>query len=667
MAGVYAADWMPSWAQLDWRQAVCNGAGPNSLLDGLDANARPLGVMPQWSLAVTAEADAGGVLSAGSAYTYGVQRVVKLGALEIPSAMTLASLTPGAVSNGKLTVTAYEYEPETGALWVVVYRVWRSKAGTPTVLYLVEELDATEAGEYSDVTAEGALNVAMVYSTAVPDANMWVPPCRFVRSWRGRYVLAGALEREVGAVTVEAGALSTVVCPVGWVCQVSDTGAQLKIQGLAWVFTISAVDVAANEYTLATAATGAVADAQAWLFRQDGVVYVTNPQPGNVEGYTAGTEVLRNSGAGESIQGLAVHGAYCYILHSRGMLMLDTSGGSVVTVPFPGGAPGCVSHATIADGQDSPSLYYYAGRAGVMEVRGTALRNIGEKIRGTIAEEVDHALDGWTHGVYDAQRGLYLLWVFGVGGVHAEGTRVPEMCLVWDTVAEEWYRWELAALASAAWPSAAGGSVVVLGLLDGLAVLDDGVAWDCEALEGVVAAGDDFPPGEWVTAVAGGFPATGLTGLPLHFESPAGEVYRYLIVSHDADGVEVAGPIWPRPAAGWRWRIGSIRFAAETGVLGMDLPQETRVERVLLLHEPTTAAQEMRVGLLGVRHRMGQEVSRRHDLEGAGEVDLGGSVLGLRGRGFRVRLDGDGMQGVTLAQVLVETSEVARHERRGDQ
>jgi hypothetical protein len=208
MEAVYGADYMPSWAQLDWRQAVVNGVGPNSLLDGLDANARPLGVMPQWVLTVTAVADGGGPLAAGTLYTYGVQRVVVLGALEIPSAMTLATVTPGAQSNGVLTIVAYEWDPEPGALWEVVYRVYRSKAGTPTLLYLVEEVEEDEygeVGEYVDVTAAEALNEAMTYSTLVADPNMWVPPCRFVRSWKGRYVLAGALERAVGAVTIAGG------------------------------------------------------------------------------------------------------------------------------------------------------------------------------------------------------------------------------------------------------------------------------------------------------------------------------------------------------------------------------------------------------------------------------------------------------------------------------
>jgi hypothetical protein len=671
MQGIYAADHMPSWAQLDWRQAVVNGAAPNALLDGLDANARPLGVMPQWALTVTAAADAEGPLAAGTLYTYGVQRVVKLGGLEIPGAMTLAAVTPSALSNGVVGLVEYEYASEAGALWTVVYRVYRSKAGTPTVLYLVEELEADAYGElateYTDTTIDELLNAAMTYSTAVPEPNMWVPPCRFVRSWRGRFVLAGSLERAVGPVTIEAGSLSTVLCSLGWLCQASDIGAQLKIAGLPWVYTVAAVDVDENAYTLASAATGPVTAAQAWLFRQDGTVYVTNPQPGNVEGYTAGTEVLRNSGAGESIQGLAVHGAYCYVLHSRGMLLLDTSGTSVVVAPFPGGAPGCVAHATIADGQDAPSMYYYAGRAGVMEVRGTAIRNIGAKIRQTLAERVDHAMDGWSHGVYDAQRGLYLLWVFGLGGVHEEGVRIPELCLVWDAAAEEWYEWELAAVASAVWPSAAGGSVTILGLLDGLAVLDEDTAQDCVALSGTVAAGGEFPPGEWLPAAPGVFPTTGLVGLPLHFEDLEGAVYRFVIISHDADELAVAGMIWPKPAAGWKWRIGSVRFAAETGVLGMNIPQEARVERVLWLHEPTVAEQVVRVALLGVRHRAEQEIERVHDLVESGEVDIAGGLLGLRGRGFRLKIEGDGTEQVTLAQVLVETSEVARHERRGDQ
>ena len=655
---------MPSWAQLDWRQAVVNGVGANRLLDGLDANARALGVMPQWELVVTAQADAvDGPLAGGTLYTYGVQRVVKLGGLEIPSAMTLATVTPAERSNGVLEVVEYEEEPEAGALWLVVYRVYRSKAGVPGTLFLVEELTAAEYGGYADVTVDGNLNVAMGFSTGVPDGNLWVPPCRFVRSWRGRFVLAGALERAVGGVTIGAEALSTVVCPAGWVCRVSDIGAQLKVTGLPWVGAIAAVDVEHNEYTLASAATGAVTGAQAWLFRQDGVVYVTNAQPGNVEGYTAGSEVIRNSGAGESIQGLAVHGAYCYVLHSRGMLMLDTSGAQVVVVPFPGGAPGCVSHATIADGQDAPSMFYYAGRAGVMEVRGTGLRNVGEKIRGTLAEGVDHALDAWTHGVYDAQRGLYLLWVFKLGGGRGTGPRVPEMCLVWDVVAEEWYEWELAAVASAVWPSAAGGSVVVLGLLDGLAVLDDGAVGDCVAMAGVVGAGDTLEDGTWTPETAGSLPGTGLVGLPWHFEDEAGGVYRFLVTGHDEDAVELAGPAGVAPQVGWRWRCGSVRFAAESGVLAQYLPTETRVERVLWLHEPTLETQGVRVTLAGVRQRAGQGVVREHDLAGTGEVDMTGGSLGLRGRGFRVRIEGDGVEPVTLGQVLVETAEVARHER----
>lgn len=655
---LYTADRMPSWAQLDWRQVVVNGEGPNLVLDGLGANDRVMGVLPQQELEVTEVLDAGGPLASSTAYTYGLQRVVQIGGLEIPGQMTLASLTPTGQAKAQFTIEPYEYDPETGALWTVVYRVFRSAAGAPTMLYLVEEVEVT--GTYEDTTVDGSLNTALSYNTGLADENGWIPPCRFVRAWRGRFVLAGGLTRLVGAVTIDAGSLDVVEVPEGWTVRPSDVGAQLRIAGLPWVHTIAAVDEAAGTYTLSSEASGAVSGASAWLYRSDGRVYVTNPQPGNIEGYTVGTEVTRNDGAGESICGLAVFGAYLYVLHGRGALLLEVSGESVVVSPFPGGVPGCVSGATVADGKDAPAVFYYAGRAGVVEMQGTDYRNIGLRLERVLRDRVDHGMDSWTHGVYDPERGWYLLWLFEKGGVHDDGLRIPELLLVWDTATEQWYECELAAQSSAVWVSSGGGTVVVVGLPDGLAVLSDESGCDCQFLSGTVAARSVV--GSVFTVGAGALPSSGLVGLPLHFRDGAGVTYRYVISSHTTAAVTVAGEILPVPQEGWTWTIGGIRFLARTGYLATDIPENARVERVLVLHEPTAESQPVTVRIRGVREKVGDEVVVNHDFDGVGELKALGAEVGLRGRGFQLELEGDGDQAVTVQQVLVETTEVARHE-----
>lgn len=663
MQDVFKADYLPDWAQLDWRQVVVNGVGENLVRDGLDADDRPLGVQPQWALEVATAA--GSTLAASTAYAYGVQRVLRLGALELPSVVTVTLLeASGSTRDATLTLVGYPYTPGTGAQWTVSYRIYRSKNdGVVQSLFLVEELDQAEFealtdGEYLDQTADNALSSTITYNTAIADPNGWIPPCRFVRSWRGRFVLAGALRRKVGAVTVQAGSLDTVQCPETWDVRASDVGATIRIAGEPWLHTVAAVDTTAGTYTLAEECAAAHAGDDATIFRPDTRVYVTNPYPANIEGYTLGTEISRNDGAGESVTGLGVHGGYCYLFHTRGLILLDVSADGVSVVPYPGGVSACVSHATIADGKDSPSLFYYAGKAGIIEMQGTSYRNIGASLKRLLMERVDHSLDLYAHGVFDPERHWYMLWLFEQGDVEAIGVRCPRLCLAWDVERERWYEFRLAAVSSSLWDSPSGGVQVVLGLPgNGLAVLTEDEL-DGSDLAGTVGADDTI--GATTFAPDGAeFPtAPSLAGVPCDFIDSDGVRHRCYVASNTASTLTFFSAVPAGLAIGWTWELGTIPWKVRSGGVYPDFTEEARVERLLLLHDQEEEASPVVVSMTPARIN-GDESAAEADLSADTETVLTAGALDVRGRGFALSLEGTGK--CNIGQVVIETEGTQNH------
>lgn len=662
MQDILKTDQLPDWAQLDWRQLVVNGVTENLVRDGNDENDRPMGVPPQGELAVSLAA--GSTLAASTQYAYGIQRVVTLGALAIPSAMTLALVSVGgATQDATLTIEECPYQPAATAQWAVSYKIYRSKAASTQLLYLVEELTQTEFealtdGEYDDDTAEGALSATDTYNAATPDPNGWIPPCRFVRAWRGRFVLAGALRRSVGAVDVDAGSLDTVECPDGWTVRHSDVGATLQIAGEPWRHTVAAADPTAGTYTLATECAAAHAGSACTLFRPDTRVYVTNPYPANIEGYTLGTEISRNDGAGESLTGLGVHGGYCYLFHTRGLILLDVGAAGVAVVPFPGGVPACVSHASIADGKDAPSLFYYAGKAGVIELRGTGARNVGASLRRLLAVRVDHSLDRFAHGVFDPERGWYLLWLFEQGDAEEIGVRCPRLCLAWDAARERWYEFRLAAVSSALWDSPSGGVQVVLGLPGGgLAVLTEDER-DGSALSGTVGAADTLGAATFAPAGAEFPTAPSLAGVPCDFVDEEGERHRVYVASNTASTLSFHAPVPAGVVPGWTWELGAIPWRVRSGGVFPSFEEKARGERVLVLHDREEESSPVVCRVTPARAN-GDSSEAARDLSEDTEIVVAAPKLDIRGRGFAVEIEGTGR--CAIGQVVLDTEGTRNH------
>jgi hypothetical protein len=662
MQDILKADYLPDRAQLDWRQVVTNGVGENLVRDGLDADDRALGVQPQWELSATQAA--GTTLAASTTYAYGIQRILTLGALQIPSSMTLATvIVAGATRDATITIVDYPYTPGGSANWTISYRVYRSKEASAQTLYLVAELTQAQVtalsdGEYLDQTIDDNLDTDYVYYTTVADVNGWIPPCRFVRAWRGRFVLAGALNRAVGDVVVEAGTLTTVTCPEAWTVRASDVGATLRIAAEPWLHVISAADVSGGVYTIATACAAAHTGSAAAIFRPDTRVYVSNPYPANIESYTVGTEIARNDGAGESLTGLAVHGGYAYLFHTRGLILLDLSAGGVSVVPYPGGVSACVSHATIADGKDCPALYYYAGKAGVIEMQGSGHRNIGVSLARVLRDRVDHSLDQFTHAVYDPERHWYMLWLFEQDDVENLAVRCPRLCLVWDVENARWYEFSLAAVSSALWDSPSGGVQVVLGLPgNGVGVLTDDES-DGSTLSGTVATADTIGATTFAPSGADFPTAPSLAGVPCDFITAAGYRHRRLIASNTSSTLTLTSDLPEDLVVGWTWVLGAIPWSITTGGVYPDITEKARAERVLILHEKQASAAAIDVTLYPAR-RNGTSSAIEADLSDDTEVVVAANRLEVRSRGFSLKVEGT--EPCEIGQVVIETEGTNRH------
>jgi hypothetical protein len=562
------------WTQLGNRLFVVDGASAN-LVREEDGTVRPMGALPQ-RVPFAAAVSTGGSLAAQTYYTYGVRRMLRKGGLEIPSAMITAGAT---TDDAQLTATLspiaeYEYADLAGDGWTIEYEIFRSQPNVPGMLYRIAVLeDVPEENEWEDDGSDDSPGLDMTVSwTLESDDIMPFPPARFARAWRGRLVLAGARWRtgvlDIDSLDAQAG---TMVVDPDLAVTSADVDAQVRVAGIAGHFVVASADAAAGTWTLAGPIPAQVGTAAFSIVHPDDIVYAGPTLPGNIEGYVFGEDMIASRGSGNRVVGLACTTAIFYILRENVIEILDTVEAGESISALPSSPPGAASHRTIADAY-SPSVFYYAGRAGVVRVAGGAPEVISDPIRGILETEVDHTRDGDTHAVYDPSTGEYSLWLFRPADATA-----PSLRLVFDLRQERWHADTLPASASGVWMDATDHPYAVVGILGGVARLA-GLAstggWrrhdgpldllvpvaSYSAQTRVVGLGDDALKG------------VDVVGLPLWIAYADGTRDWRLIVAHDDDTATVASAFAVALVAAtdyallghvpWQWDSAEIDFAS---------------------------------------------------------------------------------------------------------
>lgn len=446
------------------------------------------------------------------------------------------------------------------------------------------------------------------------------------------------------------------------------------------------------------------------LFRDPDTVYITKPLPDDIESYKLGTELYPNF-ADSKLKGIATHAGICYTLRSGGVESLEGNHDTGFSLaPIAGAPPGCVSHASIVDDRHkSPLMMYYAGEAGVVAISGGSARNMSEQIADIFKYEVDHVYDDYTHAVYDPHRQLYHLWLFRVGEVLATNLRVPQMMLTYDLKNNTWVSGELAASSSGLWIDTDGRPMLVVGIAGGVAKLAD-VSYDGQDIRGTLTSGDTFSATGFTDADAA-FPVsaadvTGLCGLPVHISNPDNSIrLRAIIKSNTATSVTIYGPWTVTPEAGWKYHIGAIRWYLETGELAFSnsFEHEKKQYRVMAIGESeicddwiadasydagdkidkpdacyrctvghiAATATEPGVGadwatvwekievpvtmsIRGTRDTKERVGTATFDLKKSDKMELPKAQIGIRSRGYVVRMEGDGTEPVGILALSVE-------------
>ena len=455
------------------------------------------------------------------------------------------------------------------------------------------------------------------------------------------------------------------------------------------------------------------------LFRDPDTLYIAKPLPDDIEGWLTGTEVYPNF-AKAKIKGIAVQSGICYVLREGGVESLEGSQDAGFSLaPIAGAPPGCASHATIADDRCfSPVLIYFSGEAGVVVISGGSYKIISRNIEAMIRDDVDHIYDGFTHGVYDPGRQMYHLWLFRPGEVVATGLAVPQLMLTCDMASDEWVSGELAASVSGLWQDSDGRNMVTVGIAGGVAKLAD-VSYDGADIKSVLAAGDMIASTGF-TDITAAFPVSsdtvaGLCGLPICVKDATGENRaRYIIKSNTATDIVIYGEWAVTPAAGWTYHVGAIRWYAETGefafsnsfeyekknyrIMGIgDCAQYDRwaldtayaladkvdvagddrtiaAYRCIDAHLSTTLNQPgtgidwatcwelitvpVTVSVRGTRHASEKIGSQTFDLKNSDKFELSRDQIGIRSRGFVVRLEGEGTEPLAILALSVQDTPV---------
>lgn len=670
---------LPDWCQLGSRLIIVDGRNPNLVHDGNSANDRALGIPQQSTLSVTLVS--GTVLTAQKNYTYGVRRMLRAGLLEVPSAAVTQVITTGTTEAGLLKasipISPCETLPPAGANWTISYQILRSQPDVTDAIYLVaeiteEERDALEAGAYIDNLPDASLpDVAIENQDTDWTANLQLPPVRYIRAYKGCLIAGGSV---VNPATVSTEAESTTITVTTGMVLAADVGAYLQISDEPKIFLITAADPETGTWTVDKAATLTATAAGAKLFRDFDTAHASNPIPGNIEGFPDGESLTSNSGGADNLTGIAVCGGICYLHRRKTVEILDGSSTSWTLTPHPLGFPGTVSHATISD-RRSPYMLYYAGRAGVIAMSGTSAQLVSSPIRDILENDVDHAMDGFTHALYDPSTGWYWLWLFQKGWSES-GLRIPQLCLIYDTRRDSWHPCELAASRADLWRAEDGSLIPVAGIAGGVVVLhagaSDGKAYagtvesvftDEGAAAGITLTGLTDDAGATVAAL----PTTlgGLAGQPIHIILGDGTILRRIIQYNTASAIGVYGTLPATVVQGLAVRVGSIRYHADFGEIGMDEFDRRKLFEALTLtgsRDAVTNITNLEVlptrGTQNNKDPLPQGTLVQLDWNQADWHIFDGDRMGARANGAHIRISGDTPRPVTVSamRLLLENA-----------
>lgn len=539
---------LPDYARLGNRIFITDGFHNNKVVMNSVGDWRPMGAREQVAaLDVTTEEDADGPLAYGSRVTYGLRRVVKAFGLEVYGGLVIeykqldaytGNAEPEPTLAASLVVMPYEFDiPDSVE---VTYEIYRSKSSNYELLYKVATLSESDVAElvdhrYKDTVADEDLELTYI-NLSSDGMERTIPPCRFVRAWRGSLICGGFLRSEI-AVTGTAESTTVTTVPQ---LPVDDIGCYLTIDGEPYTYQIT--DIAGDgTVTLDTAMVVDHDGDAAIRWRDDDVVYVSRSLAGNIEVYSEESgRVLTNAGADNAMTGIASHGTYAYIFRKDTVEILTGSPSAPQLEPFPGNPPGCRGHATIVDAL-CPCVYYYAGVKGVWRISGSQATRVSGPVDPIIWRDVDHSQDDRCHAVYDPATRMYFLFLFSKNW-RDNGIRMPDMYLCLDTATNAWSRGELFASRSGLFRDGNGEMVPVIGIPGGVARLGVGDTDGGVNVKGyVVAWGSD-----WVQLqVFDGDLSSIVPGTPIHIggSTPSGHVRR-MVKSVAGDVVSIYGE-WP--------------------------------------------------------------------------------------------------------------------------
>ena len=630
---------LPDYAQLGGRLFVCDGRYANKVVMDADGNWRPMGAREQVApLSVAFAEDVDGPLVRGNRVTYALRRVVTASGLEVAGGLAVEyyqipldeNADPDAVpASGKCSVKILPYELEDGGC-EVSYQLFRSKPSNTQLLYLAATLsqlqvEALAANTYTDLAEDDDLDIGVTINLESDGMELTIPPCRYVRAWRGALVCGGFRRR---AVEFTGTASSAVLTIAEGDVTADDIGCRVSIDGESVTYQI--VGVSGTSVTLDSALAASYSDVKMAVWRDNDVVYVSRPLPGNIEVYSAENgRLITNSSADNEITGIAANGSYAYIFRRDKVEILTGTPENPSLEPFPASPPGCRSHATIAD-THSPFVIYYAGRNGVWVITGSEAKRLSASIDPLVRGGVDHSQDEFAHAVYDPGSGMYFLFVFSINW-RRSGIRMPDMVLMYDTVAGTWTRGEMYASRSGLWRDSSGELIPVVGLPSGVARIGIGdTDGGCRLAGAVSAFGNDWFMMEGTPDMSGVLP-----GMPVFFGD--GHAAARRMVAGCADGVVSIYGEMPGIETGCAVAIGSIRWHFVTPEVGISsaFDRTLKLETLSIAHGRAAESLPVEVVMQGVGNLSDDEDDRQ---EWSGRVEFAArSVSRLDGRATGIR------------------------------
>lgn len=659
---------LPDYCRLGNRIFICDGFHNNKVIMNADGDWRPMGAREQvLPLDIDTEEIADGPLAYGGRVTYGLRRVVKAYGLEVEGGLVVeykqidaydGETEPEPTLAASIVVMPYEFEiPDSVE---VTYEIYRSKSSNYQLLYKVATLSQDDVEnlvdhKYTDTVADDDLDLTYI-NLESDGMDLTIPPCRFIRAWRGSLVCGGFLRSEI-AVTGESGTTALTTEPQ---LPIDDIGCFLTIEGEPYTYQITNIDDQGN----VTIDTELVADHDAEKtirWRDDDVVYISRPLAGNIEVYSAQNgRVLTNAGADNTMTGIASHGSYAYIFRGDSVEILTGSPSSPQLEPFPGNPPGCRGHATIVDTL-SPYVLYYAGNKGVWRISGSEASRVSGPVDPIIWWGVDHSQDDRCHAVYDPASRMYFLFLFSRNWKE-NGIRMPDIYLCLDTVTGQWSRGEMFASRSGLFRDGNGEMVPVVGIPGavvriGVGDTDGGTL----AMGRIIAHGDD-----WIQIEGGASDV--FAGMPVHVwnpDYPASAAVRRMVKSVAGDVVSIYGE-WPDgfDFDGKVAACGAIRWSFTSPEIGLsgDYDRNVKVEAISFAHgraaEPLPVDVDIKtIGEMG--DRVPDEQRWRIDFSERTLSRLDGKVTGLRAASLQMKAEGPHAPALVKA-IRVETQRAAR-------